>query len=107
MCKAALALDGTYKNLYSQLQGSNQEQRSVLPQVDDMAWAPPCSDARRFNTRSALPKVPGEPFSPRMRFILAQASRGPVVMPPCPGRTSAQDHRDVRGSRSDSVSGAT
>lgn len=79
----------------------------MLPQADDVAWAAPSSNARRFNTRSALPKVPGEPFSPCVRFILAQAFRGPVVMLPCPGRISAQDHRDVRGSRSDSISGAT
>lgn len=36
-------------------------------------------------------------------FSLTQTFCGLVVMLPCPRRASAQDHRDVRGSRSDSV----
>lgn len=79
----------------------------MLPQVDDKAWAVSSSNARRFNIQRALPKVLSKPLSPRMRFTLTQTCRGLVVMLPCPGHASAQDHRDVRGSCSDSVSGAT
>ena len=104
MCKAALALDGTHKNLYSLPEGRNQEQRPLLLQMDDKACAVPSSNARRFNTQSMpLQRCLSSP-SAHMSMLLSDADfLGLVVMLPCPRRASARDHRDVRGSRSDSV----
>ena len=73
MCKAALALDGTHKNLYSLPEGRNQEQRPLLLQMDDKACTVPSSNARRFNTQSMpLQRCLSSP-SAHMSMLLSDA----------------------------------
>lgn len=73
------------------------------PQVADQPALLP-SNAGSLSTEHA-PRGARSP-QPTHALHADTDSRGPVVMLPCPGNASAQAHRDVRGSRSDWVTGA-
>lgn len=108
MCKAALTLNKSCKkNLYP-LQTAKWQPgvKARAAPRGRPGWAVPTSNAGKFNSQSTLREGPAEPLSPHVCFTLTQTFHGPVVMLPCPGNASAWDHRNVRGSRSDSVSGA-